>query len=237
MAGIFLEAYWKDLIMANYETDPALLLPYLPAGTELDLFEGKCYVSLVGFMFEETKMLGVKIPFHINFEEINLRFYVKRKIGNEWRRGVVFLKEIVRKPAITFVANTLYKENYATYPTSHKKEVKEKQLMRAYFWGWGKQKNSISYTSNGEKYALIKGSMEEFITEHYWGYAKGGGRTVEYAVEHPAWNVYECLAYSIDCAFGKIYGEQFAFLQKTKPSSVFMAEGSAIVVRKGSVLS
>jgi hypothetical protein len=233
MAGIFLQARWTDLIMANYEVDPALLKPYLPHGTELDLFEGRCYVSLVGFMFEETKMLGMKIPFHVDFEEVNLRFYVKRKHQNQWRRGVVFLKEIVSKPAITFVANTLYSENYATHPTYSYKHRTEEKLTVSYTWGRGKNKNELRFISNNKKYPLVAGSKEEFITEHYWGYAKGKKHTVEYAVEHPQWNILGCHEYTISCRFGHLYGTEFAFLENAKPASVFMAEGSEIIVRKG----
>ena len=100
----FLKAEWRKLILVNYEVDQKVLTPYLPAKTELDLHNGKCMVSLVGFKFVNTKMLGLKIPFHINFEEVNLRFYVKHKAGNDWKRGVVFIKEIVPKRAISIVA-------------------------------------------------------------------------------------------------------------------------------------
>lgn len=231
MEKVFLDARWTNLIMANYEVDPALLMEYVPMFTELDLYEGKCYVSLVGFMFEDTKMLGMKIPFHVNFEEVNLRFYVKHKAKDKWRRGVVFIKEIVPKPAITFVANTLYNENYATMRMWHSKEEKNGQATISYVWG--KNKNSISFTTNNKKYALTAGSTAEFITEHYWGYAKAKDHTVEYAVEHPPWNIYEMLEYNLTCAFGEVYGEKFSFLENQKPSSVFMAEGSEIIVRKG----
>jgi len=117
MAKIFLEAEWRKLIMANYEIDPSILKSYLPNKTELDLFNGVCYVSLIGFLFSNTRMLGVKVPLHINFEEVNLRFYVRYNDAGVWKRGTVFIKEIVSKPAITFVANTLYKEKYETMPT------------------------------------------------------------------------------------------------------------------------
>lgn len=115
----FLKAEWRKLALANYIIDQKLLVKYLPAGTELDLWNGNCYVSLVGFMFVNTKLLGIKIPFHTNFEEVNLRFYVKRFDQGEWKRGVVFIKEIVPKPALTFVANTVYNENYETLPMEH----------------------------------------------------------------------------------------------------------------------
>ncbi len=219
--------------MANYEVPQEILLPYLPKHTELDLFEGKCYASLVGFMFENTKVMGIKIPFHINFEEVNLRFYVKHKHGDEWRRGVVFIKEIVSKSAITFVANKLYNENYATHPMAHYISSESGSTTIGYIWECKNAVNEIKFTTNNKKQSLIKGSNEEFITEHYWGYSKGKEATVEYAVEHPQWNIFDCLDYKVNCAFGEVYGNEFEFLEKQEPSSVFMAEGSEIVVRKG----
>src|ERR1044072_8762987 len=108
----FLSAEWRNLAIANYAVGPGILEKSLPAKTELDYWQNTCYISLVGFMFLETKLKGFKIPFHVNFEEINLRFYVKYKDENQvWKRGVVFIKEIVPKPALAFIANTIYKEN------------------------------------------------------------------------------------------------------------------------------
>lgn len=234
MKGVFLKAAWTNLIMANYEVPQELLLPYLPKHTELDLYEGKCYVSLVGFLFENTKMLGMKIPFHVNFEEINLRFYIRRELEHEWRRGVVFIKEIVSKPAITIVANTIYNENYCTLPTAYYSSGNDSEKTLGYVWGSQHNVNELSYTTNNKKFKLTPGSKEEFITEHYWGYAKAKTHTVEYAVEHPPWEIYECMDFSVNCRFGNLYGEQFRFLENEEPSSVFMAEGSEIIVRKGS---
>lgn len=118
----FLKANWEYLVLINYEIEPSVLLNYLPKGTELDTFEGKCLVSLVGFMFTDVKLLGIPIPFHRSFEEVNLRFYVKRFEGGAWKRGVVFIKELVPKCALTFVANTVYQEHYQTVPMKHKIE-------------------------------------------------------------------------------------------------------------------
>src|SRR5450432_2463378 len=105
MSFVFLKAEWNNLIMASYTIEPALLKPYLPRYTELDFYNGNTYVSLVGFMFNNTRIPGMKIPFHVNFEEVNLRFYVRYKDNGEWKRGVVFIKEIVPKLAISYVAN------------------------------------------------------------------------------------------------------------------------------------
>src|SRR4051812_37339218 len=120
MTNTFLKAEWRKLAMINYAVDKKLLEPYLPRHTELDYWNNTCYVSLVGFMFLNTRIKGVKVPFHINFEEVNLRFYVRYKEAEIWKRGVVFIQEIVPLPALTFVANTIYQEHYQTRPMKHR---------------------------------------------------------------------------------------------------------------------
>jgi uncharacterized protein YqjF (DUF2071 family) len=97
---VFLTAEWRNLAMLNYEVDQSLLLPFVPSGTTLDQWEGKTYVSLVGFRFLKTRVLGLPVPFHTNFDEVNLRFYVRRRIAGDVRRGVVFIREIVPRWAI-----------------------------------------------------------------------------------------------------------------------------------------
>lgn len=226
----FLTAEWRKLALANYVIDPKLLKNYIPAGTELDLWDNKCYISLVGFMFLNTKLMGVKIPFHSNFEEVNLRFYVKRFQNGEWKRGVVFIKEIVPKPALTFVANAVYKENYITLPMKHSWVGKNKELHVEYAWkmdNW----NHLKLTADDNAQAIQEGSDTEFITEHYWGYAKVNDHTTnEYEVKHPKWNCYKVKGYTIQVDFGKIYGSEFSLLSNQKPDSVMLAEGSKISV-------
>lgn len=219
--------------MANYSVDKRLLAPYLPHNTELDSWNDICYVSLVGFMFLDTKVKGFKIPFHTNFEEVNLRFYVRYKDNGEWKRGVVFIKEIVPMPSLTFVANTIYKENYETMPMSHSWQTSDDNLTVEYKWKKSKW-NLISVVANREAGKIDDGSEEEFITEHYWGYTRiADKRTSEYGVEHPRWDVYRTVDYAIDVDFGDIYGQAFGFLKTETPKSVFLAEGSKIQVKEG----
>ena len=218
--------------MANYAIDRKILDPYLPAKTEIDLWNGTCYVSLVGFMFLNTKLKGFTIPFHTNFEEVNLRIYVRYNDRGEWKRGVVFIKEIVPKPALTFVANTVYKENYETMPMSHSWVKADESLVVEY--KWKKERwNSIRVVAKNTLEAIEQGSEEEFITEHFWGYTKMGNATSEYQVEHPRWEIYPVMTSQIDVDFGLIYGTDFDFLKGEKPKSVFLAEGSDIKVNSG----
>jgi uncharacterized protein len=227
----FLKAEWRKLAIANYEVDSSLLRDYLPYGTELDLWNGKCYVSLVGFMFVNTRLLNLKIPLHVNFEEVNLRFYVKRLEDQTWKRGVVFIKEIVPRPALTFVANTIYKEHYETLPMRHSWSENATDRVVEYSW----RKNAVWQTfrvrASKQASEIQAGSETEFITEHYWGYAKvSDTRTNEYEVTHPRWEAYEVTGYDIDVDFGKVYGQRFSFLNSVQPVSVMLAEGSEITV-------
>jgi len=230
MPTVFLQAQWRNLIMANYEIDPAILKPYLPYGTELDTWEGRHYVSLVGFLFAETKVLGMKIPGHVCFEEVNLRFYVKR--GK--KRGVVFLKEIVPRIAITLVANSLYKEHYVTRRMKHEWVEDQNSLRVRYEWkekgDW--QFMQVEADPVGQK--LTAGSEEEFITEHFWGYTrKSDSKTGEYEVAHPAWEIHPVRDFELKMDIAQVYGYQFVPSLSQTPKSVFLARGSEIKVFQG----
>ena len=232
MASNFLTARWEKLLMANYEIDPSLLAKYIPYGTELDLWEGKCIVSLIGFMFLDTKLKGVKVPFHSNFEEVNLRFYVKKLDNGIWKRGVVFIKEIVPKPAITLIANSLYQEHYHTMPMKHAWEISDHNLLIEYAFFYKKKWHSFSITAEQNQKEIAIGSEEEFITEHYWGYTQlSACKTSEYEVVHPTWKVYPTINYAIHVDFEAVYGSDFKTLNDLTPRSVFLAEGSEIAVK------
>ncbi|RYZ88826.1 MAG: DUF2071 domain-containing protein, partial [Proteobacteria bacterium] len=209
----------------NYEIEPKILAPHLPYGTELDYLNGKTYVSLVAFMFYRTKALGL-VPafFHQTFEEINLRFYVIRKHGDEIRRGVVFIKEIVPKPILAYVARTFYHENYVAMKT--KSRITEGT---SYEYTWGE--NHLHVASTNEMIEALPNSPERWITEHYWGYTKiSAGRTYEYQVKHPVWNLYGVRDHSLTGDMGSLYGQEFAQVFTAPPSSVFVADGSELTV-------
>ena len=232
MRSAFLTAEWRKLAIANYSIDPLLLKPYLPYKTELDYWNTKCYVSLVGFRFVNTRLKGLRIPFHRNFEEVNLRFYVRYKDASGWKRGVTFIKEIVPRSALTFVANTIYKEKYVTLPMKHS-WITEKDILSVFYqWKYDKYWNDLSLTVQNSPFDIKEGSEEEFVTEHYWGYTKiNEKQTSEYGVEHPRWQVYPVKESKINVRFENLYGKDFNFLNEQKPDSFMLAEGSEIIVR------
>ena len=227
----FLTAEWNNLAMINYVIDPKILEKYVPAGTELDFFEGKCYVSFIGFMFEKVRVLGLKIPYHSDFEEVNLRFYVRRFENGVWKRGAVFISEIVPKFAISFVANTFYNEHYETFPMKHQLKVNDDSREFIYEWKVKNNWNTIHIKTHKMPIKIEAGSESEFITEHYFGYNKvSESETIEYEVKHPRWQQYEVINNTSSINFEAVYGKEFAFIKDLQPTSVFLAIGSAISI-------
>jgi uncharacterized protein YqjF (DUF2071 family) len=231
----FLTAEWKHIAMLNYAIDPAILMPLVPTGTELDVWKGTHYVSMVGFLFANTRVSGFVIPFHRNFEEINLRFYVRRKSPDGWKRGVVFIKEIVPRSMIALMAQYLYNEPYIALPTSHHIESRTGALHSArYNWRFDGRENGLSVVVQSGLQPLTVGSEAEFIIEHYWGYNRQrDGSTMEYQVEHPPWRYYDVAEASLQCDVGGLYGSPFQASMSRAPSSAFLAEGSAVRVHHG----
>ena len=226
----FLSAEWRNLLMLNYVVPPSLLAPFVPRGTELDLHDGQAWLSLVAFQFLRTRVLGVPVPLHVNFEEVNLRFYVRRPMGREPRRAVVFVRELVPRPAIAAVARTLYNEAYESAPM--KSQVTGQPPHVRYSWSTGAAWDSVEGQATGEAGLPEEGSHEAFITEHHWGYTKQrDGGTVEYRVEHPRWQVWRAEQVRVDANLERLYGRLIAG-EMTAPVTAFVAEGSQVTVSR-----
>jgi uncharacterized protein len=234
MSSIFLTAEWKKLVLANYAIDPEVLKPYLPANTELDFWNDTCYVSVVGFLFDAVKVKGFSIPGHTSFPEVNLRFYVRYQENGEWKRGTVFIKELVPKTMISFVANTFYGEHYHTVPMRHQWDFLDTEQRIEYEWKVNNKWNYLRVKAGLEALDIKKGSEAEFITEHYWGYTKlTNNTTSEYEVRHPKWQVYRMLNLNFSYSTKELFGEAFVPFLETKPTSIFLAEGSVVEVLTG----
>ncbi|MGD8860071.1 MAG: DUF2071 domain-containing protein [Myxococcales bacterium] len=230
----FLTARWVDLVMSSYEVDPAVLGPFVPAGTTLDPWNGRHFVSMVGFRFLDTRVMGVSVPLHRHFEEVNLRFYVRRQRDDEVRRGVVFLREIVPRRAIAGLANALYGERYLALPMTHERIEQEAGTTLVYRWKTGERWASLGARTTGAPSVPAPDSEEAFIAEHYWGYVRRpDGATLEYRVEHPPWAVWQADAPSFDCDVAAMYGAEFEPFLTGPPSSCFVAQGSDVIVRRG----
>jgi uncharacterized protein YqjF (DUF2071 family) len=237
MSKPFLTAEWRNLLMINFEADPAVLQPFVPHHTELDTWNNTHYASLVGFLFTNTRVMGLSLPFHRHFEEVNLRFYVRYKEAGIWKRGVVFVKELVPKRMITFVANTVYKEKYATHQMRHSWKHTDTTLEVAYEWKVGQHWNHLKATADATAIPIAADSEAAFITDHYWGYTHmGTAHTGEYQVTHPQWRIHPVSQYSYACDAATLYGPAFAPMLAQQPVSALLAEGSAISVMAKKIL-
>lgn len=217
--------------MANYLVDPKILVPYLPKGVELDFYDGKCFISLVGFLFKNTRIFQLPIPYLGTFEEINLRFYVKYKEGAEIKRGVVFINETVPYKLVAWVANKLYNEHYTAIPTRNRIYSSPNKKNVFYAWKVDQSWHSLEVNTDLKSEKMLPGSIEEFIFEHYYGYTKvSSEKTREYRVNHPQREIHNVLDYNIQCDFEAMYGSDFHFLNQLTPDSVIMASGSAVSV-------
>lgn len=216
-----------------------MLEPHVPPGTVLDTYKGKSYVSVVGLCFENTRVKGVPIPFHRDFEEVNLRFYVRRFTGDPataGRRGVVFIKEIVSSVAIATTARLAYNENYVVMEMGHRVEKVHgsERLSVTYRWRLRDKWNQLQVIAEPDAITPAPGSIEEFLTDHHWGYTRQrDGSCSEYQVEHPLWPVRRAAEYAFDCDIAAIYGEQFLSALSAPPTSAFVIDGSAIIVYEG----
>jgi uncharacterized protein len=226
----FLIANWRYLAMLNYVVDPKIVAPLVPPGTEIDFENAETFLSVVGFLFLDTRLLGLPIPLHRNFEEVNLRFYVRKKSADTWRRGVVFVRELVPRQAIATVARVLYGENYVAVPMKHAIDHVDSKLSVEYSWRRGRKWESLKMNASGEPQTIPAGSHAEFITQHYWGYTCFRDGCSEYRIEHPRWKVWKAEQFELDADVAALYGEQFMEPLRAAPRSAFIADGSAIQV-------
>ena len=231
---IFLTAAWLDLVVLNYEVDPELLWEHVPDGTELDTFDGKTYVSLVGFRFCRTKLFGkVAVPFHGEFAEVNLRFYVRREVDGELRRGVVFIAEVVPKRLIATTARLVYGENYVRLPMRYTVEQGARKMAVEYAFRLKRSWCRLWAEGQGQAVLPQQGSLEQFITEHYWGYSRRPNATLEYHVEHPPWGVWSKSEGGFEGDASALYGAKLGEVIQQKPDSAFIAGGSEVTIYKG----
>ena len=214
--------------MLDYEVDPAVLSDRVPTGVALDLFEGRALVTVVGFRFLATRVLGLAVPGHRDFDEVNLRFYVRRELpGGEVRRGVTFVRELVPRLAIALVARAAFNEPYRAVPMRHSVVADR----RSYEWRTGGRWQGVSATTVGAPAVPPAGSREAFVTQRHWGYTRQrDGRTIEYEVKHDLWRVWRAESPRLAADVATLWGDAFVPALSAPPLGALVAEGSAVTV-------
>ena len=233
----FLTADWLNLAVLSFDVDPDALARHVPPGCELDLSRGRALASVVAFQFFDTRVLGVPVPFHRRCVEVNLRFYVRHRRATGWRHGTVFVKELVPRRAAAWVARAVYNESYVALPMRHEVRLASPDAASrvAYEWRRDGAWEGVWAEFSGAPCFPPDEAEETFVTEHYWGYkAQRRGPTLEYQVEHPRWRVWRATAAALSCDAGALYGPEFVHALAQPPSTAFVADGSRVIVRRGS---
>jgi uncharacterized protein YqjF (DUF2071 family) len=227
----FLTGEWRWLATLNYEIAASALAPLVPSGTELDAWGARPFVSLVGFLFRKTRVLGLPVPFHQEFEEVNLRFYVRRKGGDGWRHGLVFVRELVPRRTVAAAARAFYNEKYWSVPMSHRIRAEQgRPFAASYFWKFQRQDFSVE-ARTGDSPARVEVREQDFFADVHWGYVIGRkGETLEYRVDHPRWTSWKAVSAVLEGNVCALYGEAFAEAFSAPPVSAFLSDGSAIAV-------
>jgi uncharacterized protein YqjF (DUF2071 family) len=242
----FLAATWRDFLMLSYDIEPRVLAPFVPAGTELDLWRGKAYLSLVGFCFCDAQLLGMRVPGHGEFAEVNLRFYVRRRVEGRWRRGVVFLRELCPKRAVVAVARWIYGERFRRVPLACRIEralhdSRDDDLFgpdcrppgrMEFAWRDRGQDFRLAATVDESARRPEPDSLAEFVVDHYWAYTLRPRRTLEYLAPHAPWRIAAAQAEFFGDAWVQ-YGPRFAPYLRGEPACAFWASGSSVRIYRG----
>jgi uncharacterized protein YqjF (DUF2071 family) len=221
-----LTANWTNLLTATFEADKKLLQPFIPAHTELNDWNGKYLMSLVGFLFSKPYIYSIPSPFYRRFEEVNLRFYVRHKSKSGWRKGVVFIKEIAPSRMIGRVAKWLYHENFICLPVKYKTQTDKEKRSIEYSWKVNGKWNFLKLRASVNPLSGNENTVETFIKEHYWGYTKNNNQSFEFEIQHPPWSVYPGLSFEMNLDANTIYGEEFTDYFAEKPVTTFLMDGS-----------
>jgi uncharacterized protein YqjF (DUF2071 family) len=192
-------------------------------------------LSLVGFRFLDTRVLGCRVPGHVDFDEVNLRFYVRRETGGDARRAVTFVKEVVPRRLIAAVARAAYNEPYVALPMRSEVKTADADASTRARYEWRSQAgdHALEVVGRGLLRLPDPESDEAFITEHYWGYtAQRDGGTVEYHVSHPTWELRTAAAAQVSGDMAAFYGPAFGEVLAGRPVSAYLAEGSPVTVSR-----
>jgi hypothetical protein len=227
MSRPFLTGSWRNLILAQYAVPEATVRPYLPPGVEPDQFEGRCFVSLVGFQFLNTKVVGVGWPTFRHFPEWNLRIYVR----HEGRRGVVFVREFVPQRLVAWVARVIYNEPYRRARLTMAVDDTPATRTAHYTVDFGGRVHEMRATGSKPAVRPAPDCLEHFFKEHSWGYGRTRrGKLIRYEVSHPVWDIYPVTDHHIDVDWAALYGPEWGGMTGRAPDSVVLAAGSDIAV-------
>jgi uncharacterized protein YqjF (DUF2071 family) len=199
-------------------------------------------LSLVAFHFADNRVLGVPIPFAREYDQINLRFYVRRRLEDGgWRRGVVFLRELAPAKPVVAGARFVYGERYDCVPVTARVRPPGAAGTRGgravYRWRDRHQVHRLAVDFHGPAALPGPGSLEDFLTDRHFGYVSAERATREYRVDHPPWRVWPATDARLSHGIADAFGRRFERALDRAPLSAFVAEGSRMELHRPHALA
>ena len=231
MLKLSISSEFRKVALLNYIIPQEVIEKYLPKHTKPDLYNGNCFISLVGFQVKKLKLNDVKVPLIKDFDEIDLQIYVKHFNGASWEKGVVVISRIFDQPGLAPLTNTIFQTNYISHPS--KSEVKEDQhgLEVKYSWQFDGKEQSFSVKSNNLAAPYDKGTEAAFILDRSLGFIRvTEEETLKYPVTHASWHLYTVEEYAVDVDFSRQYDPALNLLNSRIPHSVILTEGSTVEI-------
>ncbi|HKE19548.1 MAG TPA: DUF2071 domain-containing protein [Kofleriaceae bacterium] len=223
----------------TFAIDPRALRGLVPVGTEIDTFDdGRAPLSMVALRFDDSRVLGLPIPFARSYDQVALRFYVRRWLGGDrWRRGTVPVIEFVPVSALVSAGHVLYGEAYERRPVTSRVRPPDPGTNRGgravYRWRTDRSIHRLAVDFSGELHLPAPDSREAFLVERYWGYlARHADLTSEVRVDHPPWRIWSAAEGHLTAEVPQLFGDRFARALASPPVSVVVAEGSRLELHR-----
>ena len=175
---------WHHLLFAHWRLDADSLRGHIPAGLELDTYQGEAWLGIVPFHMTNVAPRGVPaLPWVSAFPELNVRTYVRL----EGKPGVYFFSLDATNPLAVWGAWTLFHLPYFT--ASMTVSVVDDHVRYASRRRSGESARFVAeYWPCAEPQAPAPGSLEAFLTERYCLYAAdSASRLHRLEIHHPPW--------------------------------------------------
>lgn len=237
-----MKAKFTELVALNFQIDPEILKPRLPKGLELNFYRDETYVSLVAMMLRNVKFYGFPIPVAHAIGEFNLRFYVRRKVSDtETRHGSCFIKDYVSSRTGAWGLSKVFqaefcriKMNCAQQGFSNDDDAAPKVDYR---WEVSKDHwNRIRVSARERVKRTGPETKVGFVLNHSNIYSRRNRETLEYPVVRPRWQIWNAGHANFTCDVKKLFGPEFVKPLARRPASVFVANGSDVIIYRPNVI-
>ena len=234
-------AKFSELVAVNFQIDPKILEPRVPRGLELDFFHDETYVSLVAMMLRDVRVWGIPIHIATGVEKFNLRFYVRRRLGDEIRRGSCFIKDYVSSGSAAWILGSLYKSDFHKMKMKHDNSgfdgLADSVPSADYSWKVNDNWNRLRVKGLNRIQNTGRDTKHGFFLDHDYEYAQRKGKTLEYSSSRPKWTIWNAAQASFQCDVKQLFGLEFAKALGRRPASVFLSRGSDVTTYRPATIN